>query len=514
MAMMKSILYNIKVCVVAVAALVSATSCLDKYPGSALLEEKAMYTYEDAEQFVTGIYSIFKSGSLHNGYLTVLPDIQADMVYAIDGYSNQYGSFWLWQLRSTTSEVESVYAALYSVISNCNFFLEKVDGVKANLYDDAKLISLDYYTGEVYTLRALAYSELLKMYCEAYDPATAKEKMGVVLRKHYSKAEVAERASLYDSYQFVLADLAKAEELLDSDYDMYSSDYATKAMAEALHARVALYMQDWDKAIEYSTKLIDNKAFSLSSARDVYTGGQTFFQYMWNYDLATEIIWRVRLTPQSPGAAIGSAFLNFTTDYAYFYPDYVPAQWVLNLYASNDYRYSAYFSQAQTGYAHGLVWPLLVKYYGNGDFINSYQLYHVSMPKPFRLAEQYLIRAEAYCRKDTPNFSAASKDLTKLRESRFAAGAGAISISSANFMQNIAEERVRELYMEGHRLHDIKRWGNLYNEGKGFERTPQSNSLEEGSRIKKAANDYMYVWPIPRHEVEAPGSNVKQNVGY
>ena len=53
-----------------------------------------MTTYEDAEQIVTGIYSMFKSGALHNGYLTVLPDIQTDMVYAVDGYSNQYGS-WL-----------------------------------------------------------------------------------------------------------------------------------------------------------------------------------------------------------------------------------------------------------------------------------------------------------------------------------------------------------------------------------------------------------------------------------
>lgn len=512
--MMKSLIQNIKIGVVAVVALVSATSCLEKYPESAIPEGEAMQTFEDAEQFVTGIYSLFKSGALYNGYITLLPDIQTDMVYAVDGYSNQYGSFWLWQIRSTTSEVESVYAGLNSVISNCNFFLEKVGAVKANTTDDTKLTSLDFYTGEVYTLRALAYSELIKLYCKAYDPATAKEELGVVLRKRYSGSEEAVRASLYDSYQFVLEDLAKAEELLDSDYDGYSSDYATKAMAEALHARVALYMQDWEKAIEYSTRLIENKAFALSSANTTYIDGQSYFQYMWNYDLATEIIWRVRLTPQSPGARIGSAFLNFTNDYVNYYPDYVPAQWVLNLYVQNDNRYNAYFYEMQTGYAHQLVWPLLVKYHGNGDFINSYQLYHVSMPKPFRLAEQYLIRAEAYCRKENPNYAAASQDLTKLRESRFRSGSGAMSVSEANFMQHIAEERVRELYMEGFRLQDLKRWGKLYNNGKGFERTPQTNSLIEGSTIKRAADDYMYVWPIPRHEIEAPGSKIQQNEGY
>jgi hypothetical protein len=63
-------------------------------------------------------------------------------------------------------------------------------------------------------------------------------------------------------------------------------------------------------------------------------------------------------------------------------------------------------------------------------------------------------------------------------------------------------------------LQDLKRWGKLYNEGNGFERTPQTNSLEEGSSMKITADNPMFVWPIPRHEVEAPGSRVEQNEGY
>ena len=487
-------------------------SCLDKEPGSAIPEKDAMQTYEDAEQTVTGIYALLKSSSLFSGYLTLLPDIQTDLVYAVDGYTNVYGNFWQWDIRPTNSEIESVYAALYRIISNCNFYLERIDKVIADQTDDDRITTLEFYTGEVYTIRALAYSELLKNYCKAYDPATAKDELGVVIRRKYSEKEPARRASLYDSYDFVLDDLAKAEKLLDEDYDAYSSYYITKGVAHALHARVALYMQNWDDAIKYSTLLINHKnnAYALSSATNYYTSTMTYFDYMWQYDLGTEVIWQLGFTTTSYGGALGQVFLNFNNDYYYCYPDYVPAKWVLDLYSSSDMRYTSYFADFTTGYDHNLTWPLLVKYYGNQNFISSSLIYHVSMPKPFRLAEQYLIRAEAYCRKSKPDYSAASKDLATLRASRIAASGG-VSLTADNCIQTIAEERVRELYMEGFRLNDIKRWGKLYNNGEGFAREPQSNTLKEGSSIKKKADDPLFVWPIPQHEIEAPGSEVQPN---
>ena len=376
--------------------------------------------------------------------------------------------------------------------------------------NDEQIELLDIYTGEVHAIRALCFSELLKCYCKAYDPATAKQELGIVLRTNYTDAQPLPRASLYDSYEQVLRDLERAEELLDGDDDAFSSVFVTRAMAYALHARVALYMQDWETAIDYSTRLIDSKAFALSSATQYYTDSMTYFDYMWNYDMATEIIWRVGFTTTSYGGALGQAFLGFNNDYTYYYPDYVPAQWVLDLYSSGDMRYSSYFYTLQTGYAHGLQWPLLVKYFGNQDFISSSLIYHTVMPKPFRLAEQYLIRAEAHCRKATPNFSAASNDLSALRATRFTSG-GSISLSSSNYIEQIAAERVRELYMEGFRLHDLKRWGKLYRNGEGFTRTPQSNSLSEGSSLSIKADNPLFVWPIPIHEIEAPGSLVQPN---
>ena len=498
---MKNIYNTILKMTAVIAVAFGLNSCLEKLPGDYILEEEAMQTLSDAEQTLTGIYTAYMSSALYSGYLTLCPDIQADLVYAVQGNSNQYGTHWLWDIRSTNSEIEAVYAGLYRVIGRCNFYLDQVDKLRSSLTDDAEIQYLDYYTGEVYCARALAYSELIKCFCKAYDPATAESELGVVLADTYFGEKPAKRATLKDSYAFVIEDLKKAQELLDEENDGYDAPYFTQAAAHAIHARVALYMQDWDAAVEHSTKLIESDNFALASARSYATSSQTYLQYMWTNDASFEDIWRIGYTATSFGGAQGSVFLNFTTDYYYYYPDYVPAQWVLDLYGSSDARYNAYFARLQTGYAHQLTWPLLVKYYGNESLMSN-MIYHVNMPKPLRLAEQYLIRAEAYCRKG--NFAKASSDLSTLGQARYVNG-GSISVNAGNWLQTISDERVRELYMEGFRLHDLKRWG------QGFQRTPQSQTQSEGSSMKIDAGNPLFVWPIPNHEIVSPGSQIQPN---
>ena len=499
--MMKNIYMKFVRVMAATAVALGLSSCLEKTPGDYIPETESMNSLNGAEQVLTGIYTAYMSSGLYSGYLTLCPDVQSDLVYAVQGNSNTMGNIWQWDIRSTNSEVESVYAALYRIIGRCNFFLDQVDALRNSMTDDASIETLDYYTGEVYCARALAYSELIKCFCKAYDPATAENELGVVLADTYFGEKPAKRASLYDSYQFVIADLEKAEELLDEDYNYYDSPYFTHAAAHAIHARVALYMQDWDKAIEESSILIDSDAFALATCRSYASSTQTFLQYLWTNDASYEDIWRIGYTTTSYGGAQGSIFLNFTTDYYYYYPDYVPAQWVLDLYTAGDARYDSYFVTLQTGYSHQLTWPLLIKYYGNESLMAN-MIYHVNMPKPLRLAEQYLIRAEAYCQKGS--YAAASTDLSTLRQTRFTSG-GSISVNANNWLETISDERVRELYMEGFRLHDLKRWG------KGFQRTPQTHSQSEGSSLKIEANNPLFVWPIPNHEIVSPGSQIQPN---
>lgn len=518
---MNNISNIIKTAAVSAIIAMTATSCLEKYPGSYIPEEDSMKTFTDAEQHNIGIYASLKSGSLYSGNLTLLPDIQSDLVMATLTNSNPFDGIWDWDIRPTDSNIEAVYGSLYAVIGNCNFFLEKVGDVMAAETDEDKLEALDTYTGEAYAIRALCYSELIKCFCEAYpgdgkgDDEAAKSMLGVVLRTKYSEPEPVRRATLYDSYKLVLDDLDRAAELLDdgdddptvNEGDQSDNYYISLAAVYAIRARVALYMKNWDDAIKYSTYVIDNSAFELSGTNVNQTYSAYAFDALWYYDSGTEVIWRIGFTATSYGGALGSVFLQYTKDMTYFYPDYVPSEWVLNLYNANrDIRYQAYFADESitgiaNGYSYEIPVPLCTKYFGNREFTQYYQLYHVNMPKPLRLAEQYLIRAEAhYWKGDT---GLASQDLTTLSQSR---GAGSVSVGSGEAgLQTISDERVKELYMEGFRLNDLKRWG------WGFERTPNSYSQEEGNDLEVDADNPLFVWPIPQNDIEAPGSEIEGN---
>ena len=178
------------------AAVLVATCCLDLYPEDAIPKDKAITTLEEADQAVIGIYSDFKSSALYSGLLTLLPDIQADLVYAVDGYTNTHGDFWRWEILPTNTSVEAVYGSLYGIIGDCNFFFDYAPRLRSTLKTDQEFLEMDSLEGEVHFARAIAYSELIKLFCKAYEPETAENELGVVLVTSYHNPGKITRSSL------------------------------------------------------------------------------------------------------------------------------------------------------------------------------------------------------------------------------------------------------------------------------------------------------------------------------
>ena len=204
---------NIKTYILSGIITLSLSSCLDKYPEDSIPMDKAINTTEDVNKLVIGIYDSFKSSALYSGKLTILPDLQTDLVFCVKGYSNTYGDIYRWKdIKPTNTDIEAVYASLYGVINSCNYLLDNIERVRAKVNNDTELDQLEQYEGEARFARALAYSELIKCFCKAYDSdEQAANELGVVITEHYKGDEPQKRATLKESYEFVLKDLDKAQ---------------------------------------------------------------------------------------------------------------------------------------------------------------------------------------------------------------------------------------------------------------------------------------------------------------
>ncbi|MEG2179829.1 MAG: RagB/SusD family nutrient uptake outer membrane protein [Bacteroidales bacterium] len=507
--MKKILLYSLLLC----SGTALTTSCddfLTEYPKDAIAEGEAIQTLKDVDDYVIGIYSAFKNSALYSGYLTTLPDLQTDLVYAINGYSNANGEMYRWEVRSTTPQIEAVYQGLSLIVARCNKLLDIEDQVQAMVKNETDRVNLNKRLGEVYFARSLAYAEMIRFYCDAYDPENAHNQLGISWTTSYRDAKPTPRISLKQSYANVLADLDKAETLLPSNRNAPDSPFFSPAVVKALKARLYLYMSEWDEAIKYSTELIDMDIYELAdgtyytttSASGAYLSA---YDNMWYRDTSDEIIWKIAMSTTDRGGALGSMFLGFNG--ASYNPDYVPAQWVLDAYDYNDIRTRSFFKTVETGFSHGLTWPVLNKYPGNPNIDGGAQRLFTNMPKVFRLSEQYLIRAEAYYEKsktDGAYTAKANQDLTTLRKKRIKSYG--TSNGSGDFLRDqIRRERVCELYMEGFRMADLKRWK------LGFERKPQQQSVSGPDKLKVLPSDVRFTWPIPQHQLDAGMGVIQPN---
>ena len=123
-----------------------------------------------------------------------------------------------------------------------------------------------------------------------------------------------------------------------------------------------------------------------------------------------------------------------------------------------------------------------------------------------RVAETYLLRAEAYFRKGSLVLAAADINVVRAR-------ANAIPISSSDVTEDfILDERTRELIVEEPRLRTLIRMGRLVDRVRKYNSAPSvSAGVSSGATIQ----DFNKFWPIPQKVIDAnTGAKFEQNAGY
>ncbi|KUG11228.1 ragB/SusD family protein [Elizabethkingia sp. HvH-WGS333] len=123
----------------------------------------------------------------------------------------------------------------------------------------------NHMLGEAHYLRALTNFFLLETFCKEY--TFGPDNMGIPLKKTTEEADIPPRSTVGESYNFVLEDLLKAEQLMEGD--TVNKIKASQGAVQALLARVYLYMGNNTKALEYANKVINSGKYTLLSKQDL-----------------------------------------------------------------------------------------------------------------------------------------------------------------------------------------------------------------------------------------------------
>ena len=491
--------------IIAITALLSLGACnkqLDLFPSGSIELSQGFKSVKDAAAWNNGLYSDLR-GRVYGSY-TISQSVQADQLNATLDYGNRNGSPHRWgqSFLADDGALSTAWAGYYSALKNVNLTIQNFPTIPTA--SAAEVATMNKYMGDAYLVRAYYYSELIIRFAKPYEPATAATDLGVPLVLTYSINDQPARATVKQVYDQILADIAKAKTLITTNGSQGASSF-NKDVVSALEARVRLNMQDWTGAMAAANSVINTTYPLLNTSAGLSS--------MWTNDLGTEVIFQSLLTAPNELSNTNNIYLGLNTGNGKYTPDFLPTQTVLNMYESTDRRKSVYFSIFPVliqGVNYSTIY-LVNKFPGNPALfttggVTNYQ----NKPKIFRVAEQYLIYAEAAQRAGGANEALA---LTTLNQLRVARGVAALAgLTGTTLQQAIRDERTRELAFEGFRLWDLKRWHLGFTRG-----TPQNLSLiQQGSNfnlLTVPADDPKFTWGIPTNDINI-NKNLVQNPGW
>ncbi len=361
---------------------------------------------------------------------------------------NSFLDIWTWNdMSPAETTVFFGWRQFYRTLFVANYVLENKDNIT-----DATTEEINQLVGESYMLRAYVHFLLVNLYGEAYtkcDPATTK---AIPLKLSSDVEEQPFRNTVGEIYASILEDIDQAAIYMQQDTWPTGYNYRfNKISVDALRARVALYMGDWELALQASQSVLDKKP-TLSNMNDELPNHYTSVESI----VALE-------------EAMNAAYKNAGAVSVPFFQKYL----------TSDLRRTKYYRQQTASIV------ILLKN-GSNEFKCS-----------FRTAESYLTAAEAAAN-DPSKQELAKKYLLDLMITRYSASgygqkeAAVLAMDQQQLLAEIYEERARELAFEGHRWFDLRRTTQPR-----LEKTFASKTyiLEE--------NDPRYTLRIPSDAIEA-----------
>jgi starch-binding outer membrane protein, SusD/RagB family len=451
-------------------------------PINSVTSEEIFKTDAMAMASMANVFSQMVNGPItfNNGYTTILTGMSADELFYYGAGDADIVSFASNQLLYKNTYTGNVWNAAYKTIYNANSVIEGVAASNSSSLTDSVRVRI---TAEAKFIRAYCYFYLVNLFGD----------VPLAMTVDFNKIRYMSRTPVNEVYDQIITDLKDARASLTENYAINSATseriFPTKWAAMAMLARVYLFKGDYASAAEQASAVINNTTFGLESDPN-------------NVFLAKskEAIWQLKQGTSDP------FIKNCTTEGYTIIPTqpttgiarYCITPSLLNTFETNDKRRTAWITTTTGNTAGSNYYPYKYKLGSSNGVSGAASTEYYMM---LRLAEVYLIRAEALANGATGGLAMAIADLNVIRN-RAGVTALPTTLTQAQVIAAVARERQVELFAEwGHRWFDLKR-------------TNKAHDVLSAIASKQPwAGDHQFLYPIPPIEIQVDPA-LEQNSGY
>lgn len=417
-----------------------------------LLAEQVFDDDATANVAITGIYRSYRN-SLPN-VITISNSLASgDVIPYFNSLNNEYYTN---SILSTNTSLP--WGNFYHIVYATNNAIERLSKSQGISFRTRNQL-----IAEAKFLRAFSYFYLVNLFGNVPLVMTTDVKIN---------SEIP-RSPTSQVYEQILSDLFEAQNELPNDY-IYANGERIRAnrwVATALLARVYLYLGDWTNAENQSTAVINSGIYNLLEE------GEAIFS---KNNKEAILQWANNATEAN---TVASNFIYAIN------PSVVCTDFLLNSFEDEDQRKNLWIQKREY---QGEEVYIPFKFTTTAPASNEYFTI-------MRLAEQYLIRAEARAMQGKLDEAIADVNLIRLRHGGLTEGLS-IPISEEECIDIILRERRVDLFTEGmHRWFDLKRTGRL----------DVVMQEEKPTTWKSTAALY----PIPLSDIQR-NPNLTQNPGY
>jgi hypothetical protein len=451
-------------------------------PINSVTSEEIFKTDAMAMASMANVFAQMVNGPItfNNGYTTILAGMSADELFYYGAGDAGIVSFASNQLLYNNTYTSSVWTSAYKTIYNANSVIEGVAASTSSSLTDSVRVRL---TAEAKFVRAYCYFYLVNLFGD----------VPLAMTVDFNKIRYMRRTPVNEVYDQIITDLKDAQASLTDDYALNSATseriFPTKWAAIAMLARVYLFKGDYASAAEQASAIISNTKFGLENDPN-------------NVFLAKskEAIWQLKQGTSDPFIknCTTEGYTIIPTQPATGIARYCITPTLLNTFETGDKRRTAWITTTTGNTAGSNYYPNKYKLGSSNGVSGAAPTEYYMM---LRLAEIYLIRAEALANGAAGDISTAIADLNVIRN-RAGIIALPTTLTQAQVIAAVARERQVELFAEwGHRWFDLKRTNKAH------------DVLSAMAGKQPWAGDHQLLYPIPPIEIQVDPA-LEQNSGY